>query len=695
MNQNFYNSNSSGFDQLQPPQYPVIHNPPQETSVEILQAKEDLMKSIQTFLKKFNRISFGETPKVLLLAWEKFFEIQHAKPEDIQELLHKLLKDLQIISEDLSEFINCPSWNRPTFYDDDDEEYTIQYREYLENSSKAIAPDLPTEEPDNSLSMGDEHLSTIPETESDEVIKSSVENLVPIPRESEGISDDTCDVPVCENSSTFDALKNHSLILSDSNDDGTSSDDDDFEDIEYVEASPPDSELVSLEEVNDVDQEKEEIDLEDILRIQDSPSSFLIPVMDSDSFFEEFDTSLSYSVNSLPEFETFSDHKEETISGSTTTHADNSLLEYDSFHFEIEPDQGELTNVVMETILGEPRVHMFNILPTQPTLDSDFTPSDDSLGSGLEVSFPSGSRNKIFDPGIFIQVQSERLLSQDAFVKATLKERIFHGVNEKTSLQALRTQFKEFLASKRGNEGSSESRLATQTSKDFNTLGVFRMKENELSMRLKENEPENTMHSNKSETETADGKGKRKRSICDEAVDTDIGPVNDEEHLLEDKKVSPNKSSAVHEKATTLLDLVLGGSTVPTVVDKYLGTQLDDALLKILERHTADLIEKYSVLPGPESIKNQESEKSPKEIIRIKREQGKEKQDFNYSIRPQGKLIVDDDKVDDDDEGPSAGSTGRSGKEKKDPIMPLLALTSPGWAVTDTRDDVNSAMPSI
>ncbi|GKB97136.1 hypothetical protein Tco_0983273 [Tanacetum coccineum] len=117
--------------------------------------------------------------------------------------------------------------------------------------------------------MVDEHLSTIPETESDEVIKSSVENLVPIPRESEGISDYTCNVPVCENSSTFDALKNHSLILFDSNDDDTSSDDDDFEVIEYVEASPPDSELVSLEEVNDVDQEKEEIDFEDILRIQD------------------------------------------------------------------------------------------------------------------------------------------------------------------------------------------------------------------------------------------------------------------------------------------------------------------------------------------------------------------------------------------------------------------------------------------
>ncbi|GJV24757.1 hypothetical protein Tco_1377452 [Tanacetum coccineum] len=50
---------------------------------------------------------------------------------------------------------------------------------------------------------------------------------------------------------------------------------------------------------------------------------------------------------------------------------------------------------------------MPNILPTLPTFDPDldFTPSYDSLGSG----------NKIFDPGIFIEVQSERLLSRDEF----------------------------------------------------------------------------------------------------------------------------------------------------------------------------------------------------------------------------------------------------------------------------------------
>ncbi|GJS86889.1 retrovirus-related pol polyprotein from transposon TNT 1-94 [Tanacetum coccineum] len=83
-------------------------------------------------------------------------------------------------------------------------------------------------------------------------------------------------------------------------------------------------------------------------------------------------------------------------------------------------------------------------------------------------------------------------------------------------------------------------------------------------------------------------------------------------------------------------------SQVPTAVDKYLGTKLDDALLKVLERHTADLIEKYSVLPGPESIQNQESEKSPKEIIRAKKEQDEEKQDSTYSIRSTDKVDLEE-----------------------------------------------------
>ncbi|GKB89505.1 hypothetical protein Tco_0961777, partial [Tanacetum coccineum] len=207
--------------------------------------------------------------------------------------------------EELSEYIIYPSWNHPTFYDNDDDEYTIIYRKPTE-----ITPDLLIEEPDNTLSMGDEHLDNIP----------SVENLVPIPSELEGISDETCDVPVCEDPSTFDALSDHSEILSDSNNDGTSSDDDSYENIEYIEASPLNLEIVSLEEVNKYQEEKE-FDLEDIFQIQDKSN-----------------TSFSYSDNSLPEFETFSDHTEETRSGSTTTHANNSLPEFKSFHFDLYDD---------------------------------------------------------------------------------------------------------------------------------------------------------------------------------------------------------------------------------------------------------------------------------------------------------------------------------------------------------------------
>ncbi|GJX42597.1 putative reverse transcriptase domain-containing protein [Tanacetum coccineum] len=91
------------------------------------------------------------------------------------------------------------------------------------------------------------HLDTIPATESDEVIKSSVEDLVPIPSESEGIFDSMCDVPFCDNSTPLEVLKDHYEIFINSNNDDSSSDDDYFsiDDIDYVDASPPDSELFS------------------------------------------------------------------------------------------------------------------------------------------------------------------------------------------------------------------------------------------------------------------------------------------------------------------------------------------------------------------------------------------------------------------------------------------------------------------
>ncbi|GJT11785.1 reverse transcriptase domain-containing protein [Tanacetum coccineum] len=100
-----------------------------------------------------------------------------------------------------------------------------------------LLPILGDDDDDNNLIIGDENLSTIPEKESDEFIKSSVEDLVPIPRESEDTSDSEkeYDLPFCDNLVTF------SNPLFDSNDDFTSSDDESLpeEDVQEENVTPP------------------------------------------------------------------------------------------------------------------------------------------------------------------------------------------------------------------------------------------------------------------------------------------------------------------------------------------------------------------------------------------------------------------------------------------------------------------------
>nr|GFA32520.1 hypothetical protein [Tanacetum cinerariifolium] len=91
---------------------------------------------------------------------------------------------------------------------DDDDDY-----------NSAITPN----EPIDSLSTGDEHLNTIPATKSDEFIKSSVENLVPNPSESEG--ENGCDMPAC-----FTTLSN---ILFDAEYEFDSSDDQSLSDKDF------------------------------------------------------------------------------------------------------------------------------------------------------------------------------------------------------------------------------------------------------------------------------------------------------------------------------------------------------------------------------------------------------------------------------------------------------------------------------
>ncbi|GKD84317.1 hypothetical protein Tco_1355471 [Tanacetum coccineum] len=145
------------------------------------------------------------------------------------------------------------------------------------------------------------------------------------------------------------------------------------------------------------------------LKDNPTPSSDFVtksPSTSPNSFLEE--TIIFY--NSLPETETFCFNLEEKSSGNPNSYNDLSLPDYEAFFCDSEPDSGDFTMDVVEDIFDnptrEPRVHVPNVLTTHPTLhlDSDFTLSSVSLRSDLVVSFPSETRNKIFDPGIFIEV---------------------------------------------------------------------------------------------------------------------------------------------------------------------------------------------------------------------------------------------------------------------------------------------------
>ncbi|GJU82272.1 hypothetical protein Tco_1284637 [Tanacetum coccineum] len=233
---------------------------------------------------------------------------------------------------------------------------------------------------------------------SDEVIKSCVENLVPILSESEGIPDSVCDVPLCNNPTHFKAFKENSETIIDFNNDSTLSDDDSpyGEDIDYVNASPPDAEIVSLEVVENVIQEVGGIDNDILLSIKDDilrekllNVNFLIANIEAlknnptpSSDFISSGSTTTRSDYSLPDYEAFNDHIEKNSSGSTTTHANFSQYdsfifdlsinsfppayrsnfyyeefadelahiisppEYDCFYFKSEPDSGELTSIV-------------------------------------------------------------------------------------------------------------------------------------------------------------------------------------------------------------------------------------------------------------------------------------------------------------------------------------------------------------
>nr|GEW06754.1 hypothetical protein [Tanacetum cinerariifolium] len=290
---------------------------------------------------------------------------------------------------------------------------SISLNTSLISSIHAVAPILPTKEPEYSSSMGYVNSNTTPETKSDKIIKSSVEELVPILSENEVTLEDKreCDVLVCENTPVCD---DHSEIFSDSkNDNDISSDEESFEDIEYVEASLPDPEIVSVEEENVVQQEEEEERLINVVKSNISDDS------SNDPLLEEADLFLA-SDNSIPSgIENSADDSKGDIRFLEELLIDDSIFSHESSdsnfednpsvplpppeppdeEFDFEIDFGDEISVVRNTIVE------FECIDARVKFDLSNDENDEySYFMFAKVFSLVSAENEdtIFDPGIFV-----------------------------------------------------------------------------------------------------------------------------------------------------------------------------------------------------------------------------------------------------------------------------------------------------
>ncbi|GJW86596.1 hypothetical protein Tco_0161936 [Tanacetum coccineum] len=228
MNQNYFEPNYSGFDQ--PPQYSINHQEDLNQQ-DVHDRWEELLNMIRSFCEKFlqqkQAASIDQSP------------LQEMSIQDMEDLKQHYLDEMLSLIPNIYRSSRLSNY----FYDDDDEESSIPLREIIFElpPSIAITLVLPTLKPEDSLIMRNEELSTIPEKESDEFIKSSVEDLVLIPSESKDTSgsDSDCDLSLCDDFSPINVYEENSVTFSnplfDSNEDFTSSDDESLSDEDVPE----------------------------------------------------------------------------------------------------------------------------------------------------------------------------------------------------------------------------------------------------------------------------------------------------------------------------------------------------------------------------------------------------------------------------------------------------------------------------
>nr|GFA77599.1 hypothetical protein [Tanacetum cinerariifolium] len=310
------------------------------------------------------------------------------------------LEEKQLEEEQVAK---AQDWKPPICCDDDDDE----------ESSKSLKDNIISEllpysavtpsKPIDSLIMGDEHLNTIPATESDEFIKSYVENLVPNPSESEGKKGG--DMPA--------GFITFSNVLFDADYDSDSIDDQSLldEDVpEKIYSNPLfDKEIIPME----IDLHFFNAESALIKSMLNNDSSIIIPSK-IDSLLDEFAGELTLLKSIPPGIDETDCHLEEETHFTKRLLYDNSSPrppeEFVSAHSNadiksfspspipikdsdshiakidlslnpVEPNSRDFTKDVVEDISPTKEPQVLNTLPTHPTLQLNmkFQPSSESL----------------------------------------------------------------------------------------------------------------------------------------------------------------------------------------------------------------------------------------------------------------------------------------------------------------------------
>ncbi|GJU42861.1 hypothetical protein Tco_1195818 [Tanacetum coccineum] len=285
--------------------------------------------------------------------------------------------------------------------------------------------------------MEDEHLDTISKTESDELIKSSVENLVPISSVFEDFSDieSECDVPDCDYSQTTNLSMFSNPLFNDS----TSSDDESsHEEVIHEIGFKTYSNLLFDLDAENISSEFNLIHNEDLdftLKNDRFDTESYLLITTQSCYFEWLPSKIDSLFDGSPVNSYIS--SKNCLYRGTREEIDIFPDPDDSIPPGIESDDYDSEDSTIDVVDDIP-FDVPIILPTHPTLhmDFDFISSHNDLESYLDVSSPSGDRNKIYDPGICIEFESKRFLATLSPVIDTLlpfssenKDKVFnHGV---------------------------------------------------------------------------------------------------------------------------------------------------------------------------------------------------------------------------------------------------------------------------